>query len=277
MAVPATAVKVAGLAATPDGALYVQSLGVAVGDTITGGVADGAMLFQSGTGASAVVAASADAIFNDTTNVLTIAGGVTVTSGSLVASNLLLSNTNAGDIFLGTSSDASIGRGGIANSIIFAGTGNSEGIAASRTEVNKPVTAFTDNAAKAVLTFTVPNSAQSASFLVTVVGTLGAGGAIGANESTRSATYRVDITRTAGVNAVATISSVYTQAAAATVAGGADITTVAALSAISGAVGATNTFTVDATLTKASGASDNHTALVNLTLLNANSSGITVA
>ena len=177
---------------------------------------------------------------------------------------------------VGTSSDTSIGRVS-ANHINFGGASAGSGSLTSRSEINKAVTAFTDAVAKATLTFTVPNAAHSASFLIRIAGSLGAGGAIGANESTQTATYQVDITRTAGVNAVATISAVYPQAAAATVAGGQNIATTAALSAIAGAVGATNTFTVDATLTRAGAGATNHTAVVTASLLNANASGVTVA
>ena len=151
------------------------------------------------------------------------------------------------------------------------------GGARTRSDIAKAVTAFSDAVAKAVLTFTVPNAAHSASFLIRIVGSLGAGGAIGANEATQTATYQVDITRTAGVNAIATISAVYTQAASATVAGGQNIATTAALSAIAGAADATNTFTVNATLTRAGAGATNHTALVHASLLNANATGVTVA
>ena len=163
------------------------------------------------------------------------------------------------------------------NSILFGGSSAVAGAATSDTWIRKAVTAFSDNVAKAVLTFTVPNAAHSASFLIRVAGSMGAGGAIGANESTQSATYIVDITRTAGVNAVATIGATYGQPAAASVAGAANVAVTAALSAISGAVGATNTFTVNATIARSGGSGDNHTAVVSCILLNANAAGVTVA
>lgn len=189
--------------------------------------------------------------------------------GSMGFSN---STTNVNTI------DSAWARAGAANSIVWSSAAApAAGNATSRVEINKAVTTFTNNVAKAVLTFTVPNAAHSASFLVRIVGSMGAGGAVGANESTQSATYIVDITRTAGVNAVATIGATYGQPAAASVAGAANIATTAALSAISGAVGAANTFTVDVTLARSAGTADNHTALVHCSLLNANATGVTVA
>lgn len=163
-----------------------------------------------------------------------------------------------------------------ANSFVF-GSFPSAGSATTRTEIAKSVTAIANNTATAVLTFTVPNAAHSASFLVELVGSSGAGGSVGANESTQSARYQVDIARTAGVNAVATIGAIFGQPAAVTVAGGNSVATTAALSAISGAVGATNTFTVNVTIARSAGTATNHTCLVNARLLNANASGVTVA
>lgn len=182
-----------------------------------------------------------------------------------------------GSTTLSTFTASSTGIGNSGNVVVFGTANPTAGAVTSRTEINKAVTAFSDNVAKAVLTFTVPNAAHSASFLIRIVGSMGAGGDIGANESTQSATYIVDITRTAGVNAVATIGATYGQPAAATVAGGDNIATTAALSAISGAVGAANTFTVNATLARDAGAADNHTAVVHCSLLNANATGVTVA
>lgn len=172
--------------------------------------------------------------------------------------------------------DSGIARAA-ANSLVYGGSSIAAGAVTSRTEINKAVASIANNSATAVLTFTVPNAAHSASFLIELVGSSGAGGSIGANESTQSARYQVDIARTSGVNAVATIGAVFGQPAAATVAGGTAIATTAALSAISGAVGASNTFTVNVTIARAGGAATNHTCLVCARLLNANATGVTVA
>lgn len=163
------------------------------------------------------------------------------------------------------------------NSLVFGGGAGGSGGATTRTEINKAITGIADNTATAVFTVTIPNAAHSASIRVKLHGSLGAGGAIGANESSQDATYNVDITRTAGVNAVATISAVGAQPAAASVAGAANAAVSGELSAISGAVGAANTFTINVKIAKSGGSSANHTCVAHAELLNANATGVTIA
>ena len=172
--------------------------------------------------------------------------------------------------------DTQVARAGAANSLVFSGATFGAGSATSRTEINKAVTAFTDAAAKTVFTLTIPNAAHSASYLVRLTGSIGAGGAIGANEASATNCYVVTICRTAGVNAVGTISAAF-GAAAANVAGATTVTCTGALAAVSGGVGAVNTIDIQATITKAGGASDNHTCVATASLLNANATGITIA
>jgi hypothetical protein len=150
------------------------------------------------------------------------------------------------------------------------------GGANSSTRFRKAVTAIANAVATGVLTVTIPNAAHSAQLNVYLTGSLGAGGAIGANEATGVIGYSFAITRTAGVNAVVTASSAFGSATA-SVAGGATITITAAASAISGAVGATNTFTVNVTISRGTGTSTNHTCQITAELDNANASGITLA
>jgi hypothetical protein len=85
------------------------------------------------------------------------------------------------------------------------------------------------------------------------------------------------LARLTGVNAVAAISAAFGSSGSATVAGGNSCTVTAALSAVSGAVGATNTFTVNVTISRGAGTSTNHTCLVKAEILNSNASGITLA
>lgn len=173
--------------------------------------------------------------------------------------------------------DAAMARSGV-NSITFAETfagAGGAGVVTSRTEINKAVTAIPDATVTTVFTVTVPNAAHSAMIEVGLTGSLGAGGAIGANEATGTATYQIAVARTAGVNAVASISSVYGSTTAA-VAGAATITVTGNLGAVSGAVGASNTFTIRVTITKGSGSSANHTCLAYARLMNANATGITI-
>lgn len=171
--------------------------------------------------------------------------------------------------------DTSIGRGG-ANSVVFSGANPNSAPATSRTEINKSITAIADNVAKATFTVTIPNGAHSAGGRFTLVGSLGAGGAIGANEASGTVEYEWVVTRTAGVNAVVTLSAAVANPTA-SVAGAAVMTITAAASAIAGAVGATNTFTLDVTIHAVTGSSTNHTCFANATLLNSNASGVTIA
>lgn len=154
--------------------------------------------------------------------------------------------------------------------------GGAPAAAATVTRNRIATTAIANNVATTVATITIPNAAHSACIRFTVVGSLGAGGAIGANEASASNSYVVTVTRTAGVNAVAEISSAF-GAAASAVAGAATVTAALTLAAVSGAVGATNTVAVQVTIARSGGSSDNHTAVTTWEIVNANSSGISVA
>lgn len=152
------------------------------------------------------------------------------------------------------------------------------GAASVQTEITKAVTAFTDTTAKDVFTVTIPNAAHAAVIEVDSLGVLGAGGAVGAGEACKNSKYHVSVVRTAGANAVATVSAEVGTGAAATVAGGNNVTSVVVTaSAIAGAVGDPNTFTIKVAITKAGGASDNHTGVFTARILNQNATGITIA
>jgi hypothetical protein len=203
-------------------------------------------------------------------------GGSVSTLGSSIGVGL--SNGFLWRSSYGASGDTSIGRAA-ANSILFGAASGSgvplAGATTSRTEINKAVTAIADNTATTIFTVTVPNAAHSASIEVTLTCSLGAGGAIGANEATGSTKYLVSVARTAGVNAVAGISTA-TATSTASVSGGSVMTVTGALGAVSGAVGANNTFTINATVSHVTGSSTNHTCFGYAVLLNANNSGITI-
>lgn len=167
---------------------------------------------------------------------------------------------------------------GTSNAVVFHNASvatNSNAPATSRAEINKSVTGIADATPTATFTVTIPNAAHSGMLKTTLACSLGAGGAIGANEATATISYDFAITRVAGVNATVAASSAYGSAATA-VAGADTVTVTAAASAVSGAVGATNTFTVNATVTKSGGSSANHTCLVYGRLMNANATGITI-
>jgi hypothetical protein len=158
---------------------------------------------------------------------------------------------------------------------IATASGASLGVVASADTVIKSITAIADAVATATFTVTVPNAAHSAAIKVTLEGSLGAGGAIGANEATGTIAYDIAIARTAGVATVATFSTAYGSATS-SVAGAATITITAAASAISGAVSATQTFTIDVTISRGSGSSTNHTCQVLAEVINANATGVTI-
>jgi len=154
--------------------------------------------------------------------------------------------------------------------------GAAAGAATSSSTIAKAVAAIADNVATTVLTITVPNSAQAATVRVTAIGSLGAGGAIGAYEASASNSYDITVVRTAGVNAVADISTAFGVNAAA-VAGAATCTAALTVASVVGAVGASNSFPVQITVVKSGGASDLHTAVLVAEVLNAVGSGVTIA
>lgn len=163
---------------------------------------------------------------------------------------------------------------GVAGSTAIAVNG-APGTAVSSNLLEKSVGSIADNTPTNVLTVTIPNGAESASVTCNMVASLGAGGAIGANEASSIATYTFVVTRTAGV-AAAVAAPGAAQTTGVIVAGASTITFTAAASSISGAVGATNTFTVQVTIHHASGSSTNHTCLVKAEVFNANASGVTI-
>ena len=192
----------------------------------------------------------------------TLAG---VTAGTVAASKTVVVNSVKSVDVLQATTALSVGGTGV------------PGAASVQTEVTKAVTAFTDTTAKAVFTVTIPNAAHAARIEVDCLGVLGAGGSIGAGESTMSTKYIVTLARTAGVAVVAGVSSVI-GAANAKVAGGDDITSVVVTtSAITGAVGASNSFTINVAITRAGAGASNHTGLFTAKVLNQNATGVTIA
>jgi hypothetical protein len=172
------------------------------------------------------------------------------------------------------------GRLTAVNSLNLGGAGGIGGLngaaAISSGKFLKRVTAIADATATTVITATILNVAQSAILRLTVIGSLGAGGAIGANEASGSVSYDFTIARTPGVNAVVTATAAIAGANS-SVAGGATITVTAAAAAVTGAVGAANACQIKVTITRGSGASTNHSCLVLAEILNANAQGVTIA
>ncbi len=186
----------------------------------------------------------------------------------MVNSSLSLTAIDALHIFRNGTVGCTIGR-------TLGGTAVA-GAAGVEHEFLKEVTGIADATATTVLTVTVPNAAHAAMIDVLVMGRLGAGGAIGADEAAQSSRYQFTVVRTAGVASVL-VASAQLGAAAANVAGSATAT--ATLSVVNSAegVGVTNTHLIKVTITKSGGSSASHKADVHVRLHNMNATGVTVA
>lgn len=135
----------------------------------------------------------------------------------------------------------------------------------------KKVSGMTDATLTDLFTITVPNAAHAAGFWMRVVGSLGD------NDSTAAEEYIVAITRQAGEAAVAEGDVVVTAVAQPSATGAETITMYFACTAMTGAVGATQTFTVQGMILKGGGSSASHTMMCSAEMLNHNSAGCTFA
>lgn len=133
-------------------------------------------------------------------------------------------------------------------------------------------TGIANNTATDIITVTVPNGNHNAGIFLDIMAHLGTG--TDASESTRVATGAVTICRQTGATAVA-VTSTLAQTAIATSAGGGTLTLAYDVSAMTGAVGATQTFTIRLTLV-VTGTINDHTAVVFARSLNSAASGITM-
>lgn len=152
---------------------------------------------------------------------------------------------------------------------------NTGGLAAAATtsqKIIKKVTGIADNTATAVLTVTVPNANHAAGILLSFVSS---NGSTDAFESTRVAQGFVVLARTAGANVVPAAATL-TLAQIATVSGGATHTLAYAVSAVTGAVGDPNTFTVNVTIDDSGNLGSNQ-VVVMAEIINAEATGVTIA
>lgn len=138
---------------------------------------------------------------------------------------------------------------------------------AAVTQYNNKV--LLDNTTADFYTVTVPNVICGASVELLVSSTLGDG------DSTDTAIYTVGISRIAGAAAKAVISSKSVVGATAGATANAVITST--ISAIGGAVGATNTFTIVVKNARSAGAATNHPTTTRATLVNSIAAGVTIA
>ena len=162
-----------------------------------------------------------------------------------------------------------IGAAGAATAAIAL---NGSGVATSAYKLIKKVTGIADNTATDVLTVTIPNANHAAGIQLTFVSS---NGSTDAFESSRIATGYVVVARTTGANAVTTAAAIG-NAAIATVAAGATHTLAYAVSAITGAAGASNSFTVQVTIDDSGNVGSNQVVVL-AEVINSEATGVTIA
>lgn len=193
--------------------------------------------------------------------------GLTIRDNTDSFDNLTISN--GGNIVArGTITALSSGIG----SGTFMGT---PGTASSANTVIGTYTGIADNTATATLTFSVPNIALAATINVIVLASLGAGGAVGAFETSRFGQDQLGITRVAGITCGKALGTIV-ETGQATVAGADTLTLTLAIGATTGGATATQTFSLNVTIAKGAGASDNHRCVMIATILNATAGGVTI-
>lgn len=164
---------------------------------------------------------------------------------------------------------------GIRSGYVLGGTGVA-GSALSDAYFDKEVTGIPDGTATAIVTVTVPNAAHAAVIPIVIMSRIGAGGAVGADECVGTAYGQIVVERVSGAATVASATTL-SNAGSSCSSGATTITTSYAVSSITGANSATQTFTVNVTVAHGGGSSTNHKVDVQLDVLNANVSGITVS
>lgn len=147
--------------------------------------------------------------------------------------------------------------------------GLAQGAAGSITPVSKLLTAMADNTPVNLCLVTIPNAIMGAAIGFTVLGTLGDG------DSSESSYWTAAFSRIAGANAKIAISAKGNNAATAGATANAAVTL--SNTAVSGAVGAVNTFQMQIKVARSAGTSTNHVVVADIMLLNGFASGITVA
>lgn len=153
------------------------------------------------------------------------------------------------------------------------GFGTAAGAAGSMEILNVRKTGIANNTATAMITVTVPNGENNAAIFLDILGHLGTGTDL--SESSRCATGCVVLARKTAAATVA-VAATLTTAQIATTAGGGTLTLAYSVSAMTGAAGAQQTFTINLTLV-VTGTITDHTAMVSARLLNSMGSGVTMA
>jgi hypothetical protein len=180
-----------------------------------------------------------------------------VTAGTVAASKAVVVDANKAIDTLGVTGQVYLGGTGVAGAAGTAGW------------LAKTLTAMADNTAVDLATVTVPNAIHGAAIRVTAMGMLGDG------DSTDSKIYMIGISRIAGAATKATVSTA--AAVGATSGATANATLTVTVSSMTGAVGAQQTFTIQAKVARSAGAAANHIVVAKLELLNAKATGVTIA
>lgn len=151
---------------------------------------------------------------------------------------------------------------------IVEGAGAVAGAAGQVQRIVKAVTVV-DNTATDLATVTVPNAIHGAGIRVFAMGALGDG------DSADSAIWDIGVSRIAGAAAKAVASSKV--GAGATAGATANAVLTISVTGMTGAVGASQTFKIQAKVARSAGAADNHPVVAVIEVLNALASGVTVA
>lgn len=133
----------------------------------------------------------------------------------------------------------------------------------------KKIGSMTDATFTDLFTITVPNAAHSAALFVRAVG------ALGDSDSTAADEFIVAIARQSGEDTITGGDIIVTSVAQPRATGAQTIVMAFQLSGLTGAIGATQTFTLQGKITKGGGSSANHFMTCVAELLNQNASGVT--
>ncbi len=132
------------------------------------------------------------------------------------------------------------------------------------------ITGMLDATATTIFTISCPNISCAAIIHVEAIGSLGAGGAVGAFESSIAASFDIAVSRTAGVQAISAVASLYGSTGSATSAGADTAAIARSVNSWGGGVTAVNTQVVLMTVTKGAGSSTGHQVMLLVTVVNTN-------
>lgn len=202
-------------------------------------------------------------------------GGIALDNTTPVAGQLTATTLSVGTGGIAVSAAASnsagmlhVGKLGVRDDL---GTGTSGGNQGSVVWMTNRLTNVADNTATDVWTVTVPNAAHAAAIKLYFLATTGSTDAM---ESSRYAEGSVVLARTAGADCVATAVAI-SDAAIATVSGGATLTLAYGVTAMTGASSATQTFTIQVTLDVSGNLGSNYITCLAM-IINSETSGVTI-